>query len=130
MAEVRFLLRYTLLDLTQRLINIVQIELFWIKFATNPFQIRIMFFVVGVIYGFEKSIISPYAANVFRRTSPFPFDTHGVLYACLWRQDFFHHNLMLPTIAEIILINELSLLSWRYLVQKMATFVNYWFPIF
>lgn len=72
---------------------------------------------------FQNIVVACYTANIFERTGAFAFQTDGVLRALLDRQDGFDMNRVFPTIAKIVLIDELEPLTRYELIQAVTPFV-------
>jgi transcriptional regulator with XRE-family HTH domain len=58
----------------------------------------------------QQVVITPDPAAIFRRTGTLAFDTDRVADTRFRRQDLLYQNLMLPAIAEIVLVDEPGLL--------------------
>ena len=54
----------------------------------------------------QKVSISPDSADIFWWTGPFSSQTSGIYGALLDWQHFFHHDLMLPIITKVVLIEK------------------------
>ena len=65
-----------------------------------------MFRVVRVAQRFQKGIIAPYPADVLGWAGAFGLDAQWQLGFRVERKNFFKRDLMLPAVAEIVLIYE------------------------
>ena len=65
----------------QRRIDLLDIKRFRVKFASVPFDERIMLFMPRVGDCFEEFRIAIYAADIFRRNGAFSVDTDGIISA-------------------------------------------------
>src|SRR5262245_53158869 len=98
-------------------VDLVQIKGLWIKFAPYPVHHLLMLGVLGVADGFQQTRIAPDAPTILGRAGAFPRETERVALPRLQRQDFFHEQLVLPAIPEIVFVHQLVLRPGHHLLQ-------------
>src|SRR5262249_3836090 len=81
-------------------------EVFRIETAADPFQQFVVPLVVRVLDGFDEVRVAPDAADVFRRTGPFALQADRIPRSRLGPLDALEENLVLPRVAEIVLVAE------------------------
>src|SRR5208337_1840630 len=99
------------LHCSQLSVHGVEVELLRVELAADPFHHFGVALVIRVADRFQKVTIAPDASHILRWTRSRPFDAAGVRNIRLWFQDFLKEDLMLPTVSEVILVNEPDLPS-------------------
>jgi hypothetical protein len=56
----------------------LEIELAWIKLATEPIEHLPVFFVLGIFNSLQEFVVAPDSAAVFRRTGVLPLRNDGL----------------------------------------------------
>ena len=93
------------------LVHLVHRELLRVELAADPFHHFIVILVVRVTDRFQELGIAPDASHVLRWTRSRPFDAAGIRDIRLWLQDLLKDDLVLPGVAEVILVDEPDLPS-------------------
>ncbi|MBT9161790.1 MAG: hypothetical protein DDT27_00329 [Dehalococcoidia bacterium] len=76
-----------------------------------------MLFVTRVTDDFQEVGIAPDPTAVFGRASTSTRKTDGIAYPWLRWQNSLNQDLVFPTIAEVVLVDEPGFLPWCYLTQ-------------
>ena len=90
-------------------VDFIEVELFGVEFPAYPFDELLVSLVLGVFKGFEHVIVAPDAAAVVGRAGEFALEAHRVIHTLSRRADLDHLDLVVPTVAEVVLIDELAL---------------------
>ena len=90
----------------QHSIDARQIELVGIECAAQPRKHFGVFGIPGIANRLHKISVAPHPADIFRRTSALTVQTARIARALFGLQDFLDDDVMLPTIAEIVEIDE------------------------
>ena len=88
-----------------------------INFDPYPLLQLVMLGVLGVADCFQQTRIAPDATTILGRAGAFPRETERVALPRLQRQDFFHEQLVLPAIPEIVFVSQLVLRPGHHLLQ-------------
>jgi len=67
-----------------------------------------MFFVLRISDGFQESRVAERASTIFRRRVSRPSYAHGVLNVRVGHQDGFQQEIVVPVVAEIVMIVKAS----------------------
>src|SRR5271157_5045325 len=94
------------LQCSQLSVHGVEVELLWVELPADPPQHIVMALVLRVSNRFEEVGIDPRTAAVLRWTRSRPFDAAGILDLGLWLQRFLQGDLVLPGVAEVVLVGE------------------------
>lgn len=92
--------------LCEFLVHCFKVECLWIELPTDPFKQFFMSLMRWVLDGFNEIGVAPGTAAIFGRISSRTRNADWIGHACSWFKLFFHDQLMLPFIAEVILIRE------------------------
>jgi hypothetical protein len=108
---------------TQAVIHFIQVEMFRIEFSAGPLLVFIMLGMFWIAYRFQELLIAPYTAHILWRASPFARNTKRIAYTLFRWQDFFHDQLVFPTIPKIIFIAKFGSLAPKRLIQLEPGFI-------
>ena len=89
----------------------VQVKDLGVEPLAGPLQVLLAFGVIGILDGFQEIRVAPDATHVLRRAGAPAFDTCRVSLVRLRRQDLFHQQGMLPTVAKVVFVEELKPLA-------------------
>ncbi|OFW05768.1 MAG: hypothetical protein A3G20_07890 [Acidobacteria bacterium RIFCSPLOWO2_12_FULL_59_11] len=101
-------------------VYLVQIELFRIEVAADPFQEVLMFGVGGFPDGIEEMFVARYAADVFGRAGACSFQADRIEHPFFCRLDFFYEKDVLPVVAKVVLVRELRTLLGQKIGKRLV----------
>ena len=109
----------------------IQIKGLRAKLVTDPLTIHFMFWMIGIVDGFQKGILAPNATDIHWWIGPLSFDTDrehggdkiGQLLRWTGGQNSVHQHNMFPTIAKVVSVDELEALAGRTVKETHAAFV-------
>ena len=76
--------------------------------SSDPFEETLMFFVLRISNGFQEFRVPERTSAIFRRRVSRPDDAHRVLNARVGHQDGFQQEIVVPVVAEIVMIVKAS----------------------
>src|SRR4029077_990252 len=94
--------RHRLLPAGQPLIHGVDVELFGVELTLEPFAQLVVTFMVRVALGLDELQITPGTPHVLGWASPLAVDADRIGPTLLGRQELLDHDLVLPTVAEVV----------------------------
>src|SRR5271157_5442825 len=98
------------LQCSQLTVHGLEVELFRVELAADPFLHLPVVRVLRVRYRFQEIGVARDPAYVLRWTRSCPFEAPGILDLGLWFQRLFQGDLMLPGVAEVVLVDDLGFL--------------------
>jgi hypothetical protein len=100
-------------------------EFFWIE-VSAPLKIEVVFLVLGIGDRFEEVFVSHESADILGWTSYLAFKAEGIPLALGGTKASLEQDLMLPVVAEIVVIQKLKSLMflWNDLRQSRFPRIN------
>jgi hypothetical protein len=92
----------------KRFICPIQIEKLRVEVSSDPFEETLMFFVSWISDGFQEFRVPERASTIFWRRVSRPCYAHRVLNARVGHQDGFQQEIVVPVVAEIVMIVKAS----------------------
>ena len=105
------------------MVDRLQVKLFRVELSADPFEHLFVLFVLRVPDGFEKIGIAVDSAAVFGRAGARAVKAARVTSLGIGRKNFFKHDLMLPAVAKVILVNYFSPRHGEDLIEPHFPFV-------
>src|SRR5271157_4762468 len=99
------------LQCSQLTVHGLEVELFRVELAADPFLHLPVVRVLRVRYRFQEIGVARDPAYVLRWTRSCPFEAPGILDLGLWFQRLFQGDLMLPGVTEVVFVGEPDLPS-------------------
>jgi hypothetical protein len=88
------------------LVRAVEVEELWIPVFADPFAPFVVIGMLGIGHRVEKVCVAGPAAHVLRRARPCTFQAARRRRTGAGRKDLFDHDLVLPGITEVVLVDE------------------------
>src|SRR5208337_4780381 len=92
----------------QRLVCPIQIEKLRLEVSSHPYKETLMFFVLRISNGLQEFRVRERASTIFRRRVSRPRYAHRVLNVRVGHQDGFQQEIVVPVVAEIVMIVKAS----------------------
>jgi hypothetical protein len=81
-------------------VDLLKIEVAWIKLTPEPVEHRPVFFVLGIFDSLQEFVVvAPDAATIFRRTGVLSIQANRILLLRISRQGLLDHYFMCPAVA-------------------------------
>ena len=86
-------------------VGLLEVEMVGIKWTSEPLEKLLMFWVFWIANSLQEIIVAKDASAVFWGAVIFSIQAARIRLLRIRRQNFFHHNLVFPSIAKIVFIN-------------------------
>jgi hypothetical protein len=112
-----------LLHAAQFLVDRTEIKGLGIEVAADPFQVFLVFGMLGVARRLQEVFVAGYSAYVFGRTGAGARQAERVTHARLRGKNVFDEDLVLPEVAEIVLVRKPRRLTRDDIAEPLFVFI-------